>query len=59
MSISTEELIQKVREREKDGKITCSEARKVAEELGVPYEEVGEVCNELRIKIVACELGCF
>jgi LAO/AO transport system kinase len=59
MAVSPEELFQKVREREEDGKITCSEARKVAEELGIPYQEVGKVCNELKIKIVACELGCF
>lgn len=59
MSVSTDELFQKVKEREKEGKISCSEARKLAEELGVPYREVGKACNELKIKIVACELGCF
>jgi len=46
-------------ERSNSGKITCAEARKIAEELGVPYIEVGRVANELKIKIRKCELGCF
>ena len=42
-----------------DGRISCSLARKIAEELGVPYKEVGDAANELKIKIKNCELGCF
>ncbi|MGE5455007.1 MAG: hypothetical protein ACM3O9_07415 [Methylocystaceae bacterium] len=42
-----------------EGKISCSLARKVAEDLGVPPQKVGEACNQLKIKICACELGCF
>ena len=42
-----------------DGKISCHDARKIAEELSVPYREVGRSANELRIKIAGCELGCF
>jgi LAO/AO transport system kinase len=45
--------------RSAEGKITCSDARKIAEELGVPYKEVGKTANELKIKIKNCELGCF
>lgn len=48
-----------LREKSNDGKITCSEARKIAEELNVPYIEVGRMANELKIKIRKCELGCF
>ncbi|WP_297211211.1 MULTISPECIES: molybdopterin-guanine dinucleotide biosynthesis protein MobB [Thermodesulfovibrio] len=48
-----------LREKSKDGKITCSEARKIAEQLSVPYIEVGRLANELKIKIRKCELGCF
>lgn len=50
---------QLLRERSNDGKITCSEARKIAEELRIPYIEVGRMANELKIKIKKCELGCF
>jgi len=42
-----------------DGKISCTVARKVADDLGVSPQKVGEACNELKIKICACELGCF
>jgi len=53
-------LIEKLlKEKSNYGKITCSEARKIAEELNVPYIEVGRMANELRIKIRKCELGCF
>lgn len=69
---SAKEIIQKLKERvmkeliakelkdkSKDGKITCALARKLAEDLKVSYKEVGEVANELKIKIKNCELGCF
>ncbi len=46
-------------ERSVDGKISCSVARKVAKDLSVPFSEVGKAANELGIKIMDCELGCF
>jgi len=42
-----------------DGKLSCPAARKIAEELKVPFGEVGRAANELNIKIKNCELGCF
>lgn len=53
------EIERKLRENSADGKITCAQARAIAEELGVPYIEVGRVANQLKIKIRKCELGCF
>ncbi len=47
-----------LKERSTNG-ITCSDAKKIAEEIGIPYKEVGKTANELRIKIKDCELGCF
>jgi LAO/AO transport system kinase len=46
-------------ERSHEGKITCEEARAIAERLGVPYGEVGRAANLLKIKITQCGLGCF
>ena len=43
----------------KDGKITCTQARKLAEDLKVSYSDVGTVANNLKIKIHKCQLGCF
>ncbi len=46
-------------EKAQDNKISCAAARKLAAELQVPIRQVGETANELKIKIKACELGCF
>lgn len=48
-----------LREKAIGGKLSCAEARKIAEELSVSYQEVGAASNELKIKIKNCELGCF
>jgi len=42
-----------------DRRLTCADARKIAEDLGVPYHEVGAVADELGVKIKNCQLGCF
>jgi hypothetical protein len=41
------------------GKIPCAAAFKLAEELGLSRSELGQLLNELRIKIINCQLGCF
>ncbi len=43
----------------KNGRITCAQARKLAEDFDVPYSDVGETANQLKIKIHKCQLGCF
>lgn len=53
------QAIEKLRELAPQGKISCTDARKLAEELDVHPGEIGDLCNELKIKILACELGCF
>jgi molybdopterin-guanine dinucleotide biosynthesis protein len=53
------EIINLIRQRSEDGRLTCAAARRIAEELKVPYNEVGAAANELKIKIKNCELGCF
>jgi len=42
-----------------NGKIYCPIARQIAEELSVPYREIGKAADDIGIKIMACELGCF
>ncbi|HMK44457.1 MAG TPA: hypothetical protein VK445_10000 [Dissulfurispiraceae bacterium] len=48
-----------LKERSADGRISCTAARGIAEELAVPYALIGAVANELKLKIKHCELGCF
>jgi hypothetical protein len=40
-------------------RLSCEEARGLAERLGVSYAEVGKACDELEVKLQACQLGCF
>lgn len=54
-----QEILDALKKAAKDGWISCTVARKLAEELGVPPLEIGEAANILKIKIKFCELGCF
>lgn len=40
-------------------KLSCSRARRLAEEEDVSYSFVGRCADRLGIKITGCELGCF
>ncbi len=40
-------------------RLQCTEAFKIANDLEVSLAEVGKSCNELGIKIIGCQLGCF
>lgn len=58
--MSTEERIREaVLKAAREGKLSCTMARKLAGELKVTPKEVGEACDKLKIKIHTCELGCF
>jgi hypothetical protein len=41
------------------GRIPCAAAFKLAEELGITRTRLGELLNELNIKIIQCQLSCF
>ena len=59
MSTQKEKMTEAVKEAAKEGRLSCTAARKIADEFNVPPKAVGEICDELKIKIKACELGCF
>ncbi|MDO7785666.1 hypothetical protein [Desulforamulus aquiferis] len=59
MSEYDEKLVQAVREGAKEGKLSCTAARKIAGEFKVPPKVIGDICDLNKIKIKACELGCF
>ena len=54
-----EELKQEMLKRAADGKLSCAAARKIAEDLGVSYQDVGDAADEMGIRIKNCQLGCF
>jgi putative N-acetylmannosamine-6-phosphate epimerase len=53
------EVLEAVKKAAPEGRISCPVARKIAEEQGVSPLMVGTACNQLKIKIKGCELGCF
>ncbi len=48
-----------VEELAHDGGAACRWLLALARRLEVSPAEVGRVCNEMKIKIRACQLGCF
>lgn len=52
-------LVQELLKRATNQRITCKDARQLAESLGTTYGEVGRAADRLGIKITNCELGCF
>ena len=57
MSDELDEMIEKY--REKDGKLTCANAFKVAAKLNLTPQDVGQRADETNISISACDLGQF
>jgi len=54
-----DELRQEMLKKAVEGNLSCATARKIAEDLKLPYQEVGKAANELGIRIKSCQLGCF
>lgn len=52
-------IAEKLKEQAPKGKISCHQARLLADEFKVEPRIIGELCDELKIKVCACELGCF
>lgn len=42
-----------------NNKMTCREAFDIAEEIGISKKQMGQLLNDLNIKIQSCQLGCF
>ncbi|MDP3014724.1 MAG: hypothetical protein Q8M92_10805 [Candidatus Subteraquimicrobiales bacterium] len=58
-SCTLDEVKEMVKKKAKERRLSCPMARKIAEELNISPVKVGEACNELKIKLYGCELGCF
>ncbi|MDI6763959.1 MAG: hypothetical protein QME83_13155 [Thermodesulfobacteriota bacterium] len=46
-------------EKSKDGKVPCAMCFKIAEDFGISKKEMGQIMNEINIRISQCQLGCF
>ena len=57
---NTPRLIESLKAQAGDEKrIACEDAFKIARDLDVTLADVGRTCNELGIKLMQCQLGCF
>ena len=43
----------------RDGQARCRSLLELAERLGVAPGVVGRLCDEMKIRIRGCQLGCF
>ena len=50
---------ERVRAKAKNNRIACKQALALAVELGVTPKRVGDAANALKIRVSACQLGCF
>ncbi|RLB11714.1 MAG: hypothetical protein DRG39_03640 [Deltaproteobacteria bacterium] len=54
-----EALAKAIKERAKNGEISCAAAHAIAKEFGVSPDEVGFTMDMLEIPLVKCQLGLF
>jgi putative aminopeptidase FrvX len=54
-----EKIREAVRTTARDNRLSCAAAHELARTLNITPEEIGAICNQLKIKITACRLGCF
>lgn len=46
-------------EKSLNQKISCVQVFEIADSVGWPKKKLGDLLNEMGIKIGACQLGCF
>jgi len=52
-------IIEQIQKASRDNKLSCEKAHDLARELNVPLKMIGALCDELKIRIRDCQLGCF
>lgn len=57
--MENQELLALIRNHLEDGKLPCEKAYKIAADYNLKLWQIGKVCEEEKIKIKGCQLGCF
>lgn len=55
----TDEMMEAIKAKAVDGKITCPVLRKFAEDTGIPYKVAGTAADMAGVRVHNCDLGCF
>ncbi len=54
-----QELKDRILKEAEEQKLPCSKAFALAADMNSTVAAVGRACNELEVKIISCQLGCF
>ncbi len=57
--MTSEKIVEAIQMASVNNRLSCEKAHELAKELNISLQEIGALCNELKIKIAACQLGCF
>lgn len=57
--MTAEELREAIKSQAVEGRVSCKAMLELAEKTETPSRQISEICNELEIKVSACQLGCF
>ncbi len=57
--VEEEEIKKALLEASENGRIRCPQCLEIARRFQVKGTVVGRLCNELKLKICGCQLGCF
>ena len=57
--MTREKMIEAVQMAKVNNRLSCERAHELAQELNTSLHEIGKLCDELKIKIADCQLGCF
>ena len=57
--MTQEELRDTIQAQAVDGKVSCKAMLDLAAETETPSQQIGKICNDLGVKVSACQLGCF
>jgi hypothetical protein len=58
-AMEKEQVAEKITSVTKEGKISCRQALGIARDMDLSPKELGDLLNEMKIKIASCQLGCF
>jgi hypothetical protein len=54
-----EKLQQAIEAKLQNGRLSCADSQRIADQLALPWMAVSEACEALKIKIKPCQLGAF
>lgn len=54
-----QEIRELIQAKVKDGRVACKAMLELAEQTQAPSKQIGQLCNEMKIRITGCQLGCF